>query len=61
MMDGSDKAVARPLTWRRRFRRYVTYVAIPKRTLNNEPELKAWLAEVEQLLSEKLKTGPVAL
>ena len=39
----------------------VAYVAIPKRTLNNEGELKVWLAEVEQLLSEKLKDGPVAL
>ena len=39
----------------------VTYVAIPKRTLNNEAELKDWLAEVEQLLGEKLKSGPVAL
>ena len=39
----------------------VAYVAIPKRTLNNEAELKDWLAEVEQLLTEKLKHGPVAL
>ena len=39
----------------------VVHVAIPKRTLNNEAELKAWLAEVEQLLAEKLKIGPVAL
>ena len=39
----------------------VVHVAIPKRTLNSEAELKAWLAEVEQLLTEKLKSGPVAL
>lgn len=39
----------------------VVHVTIPKRTLNNEAELKAWLAEVEQLLAEKLKIGPVAL
>ena len=39
----------------------VVHVVIPKRTLNNEAELKVWLAEVEQLLAEKLKSGPVAL
>jgi len=39
----------------------VVHVNIPKRTLNNEAELKAWLAEVEQLLTAKLKDGPVAL
>ena len=39
----------------------VVHVVIPKRTLNNEVELKAWLAEVEQLLAEKLKSGPVVL
>jgi len=39
----------------------VVYVPLPKRTLNNEPELKVWLAEVEQLLAEQLKKGPVAL
>ena len=39
----------------------VTHVSIPKRTLNNEAELKAWLTEVEQLLADKLKSGPVAL
>lgn len=39
----------------------VVHVSIPKRTLNNEAELKAWLAEVEQLLAEKLKSGLVAL
>lgn len=39
----------------------VVYVPLPKRTLNNEEELKSWLAEVEKLLAEKLKKGPVAL
>jgi hypothetical protein len=35
--------------------------SLPKRTLNDEAELKAWLAEVEALLSAKLQKGPVAL
>jgi hypothetical protein len=39
----------------------VVRVAIPRRTLNDQAELKAWLSEVEQLLSEKLTQGPVAL
>lgn len=39
----------------------VVYVALPKRTLNDEAELKAWLGEVEALLNAKLKQGPVAL
>jgi hypothetical protein len=39
----------------------VVYVPLPKRTLNNEAELKVWLTEVEQLLAEQLKKGPVAL
>ena len=39
----------------------VVHVALPKRTLNDEAELKAWLAEVEALLNTKLKQGPVAL
>lgn len=39
----------------------VVHVALPKRTLNDEAELKAWLAEIEALLSAKLKQGPVAL
>lgn len=39
----------------------VVHVALPKRTLNDEAELKAWLAEVEALLSAKLQQGPVAL
>lgn len=39
----------------------VVQVSIPRRTLNNEAELKEWLAEVENLLATKLKQGPVAL
>jgi len=39
----------------------VVHVALPKRTLNDEAELKAWLTEIEALLSAKLKQGPVAL
>ncbi|AGW91529.1 hypothetical protein N234_15980 [Ralstonia pickettii DTP0602] len=39
----------------------VVHVAIPRRTLNDEAELRAWLAEVEILLAVKLKQGPVAL
>jgi hypothetical protein len=39
----------------------VVHVALPKRTLNDEAELKAWLAEVEALIAHKLKAGPVSL
>ena len=39
----------------------VVHVVLPKRTLNNALELKAWLEEVEQLLSTKLQSGPVTL
>jgi hypothetical protein len=39
----------------------VVHVSLPKRTLNDEGELKAWLVEVEALLNAKLKQGPVAL
>ena len=39
----------------------VVHVVVPRRTLNDEAELKAWLAEVEALLSQALKKGPVAL
>ncbi|MGT2456526.1 BREX system P-loop protein BrxC [Cupriavidus basilensis] len=39
----------------------VVHVTVPRRTLNDEGELKAWLAEVEALLTAKLKLGPVAL
>ena len=39
----------------------VVHVVIPRRTLNDAAELKAWLAEVESLISEKLKGGPVSL
>jgi hypothetical protein len=39
----------------------VIRVDLPKRTLNDEAELKAWLTQVEALLSDKLKQGPVSL
>lgn len=39
----------------------VVHVTIPKRTLNNQDELKTWLIEVEQLLTDKLRNAPVAL
>ena len=39
----------------------VIRVDLPKRTLNDEVELKAWLSQVETLLSDKLKHGPVSL
>ncbi|WP_153135349.1 BREX system P-loop protein BrxC [Paraburkholderia agricolaris] len=39
----------------------VVHVAIPRRTLNDEAELRAWLVDVEALLVAKLKQGPVAL
>jgi hypothetical protein len=39
----------------------VVYVALPKCTLNDEAELKAWLASVETLIRDKLKSGPVSL
>jgi hypothetical protein len=39
----------------------VVHVPLPKRTLNDESELKAWLAEVAALLQSRLKNGPVAL
>ena len=39
----------------------VVYVALPKCTLNDEAELKAWLAGVETLIREKLASGPVSL
>jgi hypothetical protein len=39
----------------------VVHVSVPKRTLNNEEELAAWLAEVEGLIRAKLKVGPVSL
>ena len=37
------------------------HVSLPRRTLNDEAELKAWLMEVEALLRAKLQEGPVAL
>ena len=39
----------------------VVHISLPKRTLNDPAELKAWLAEVEALLTAKLAQGPVAL
>lgn len=39
----------------------VVHVTLPKRTLNDEPEVKAWLAEVEALLNARVKQGPIAL
>ncbi len=39
----------------------VVHVALPRRTLNDEAELKAWLDEVQALLQAKLQHGPVAL
>jgi len=39
----------------------VVQVSLPKRTLNDEAELQAWLTQVEALLSDKLKQGPVSL
>lgn len=44
-----------------RLRPNVTRVTLPRRTLSDATELQAWLGEVEQLLVEKLKSGPVAL
>jgi hypothetical protein len=39
----------------------VVQVSLPKRTLNDEAELQAWLTQVEALLRDKLKQGPVSL
>ncbi|PUE48980.1 hypothetical protein B9Z47_05545 [Limnohabitans sp. 2KL-1] len=40
----------------------VVQVSLPKRTLNDEAELKAWLLEVENLLRDKLGQGhPISL
>lgn len=39
----------------------VVQVSIPRRTLNDEAELKSWLAEVEAMVRASLKKGPVAL
>jgi len=39
----------------------VVHVQIPHRTLHDEAELKAWLGDVEALLRDKLKDGPVML
>jgi len=39
----------------------VVHVPLPKRTLDDEAELQAWLTEVHALLLAKLQQGPVAL
>jgi hypothetical protein len=39
----------------------VVHVNLPKRTLNDEVELQAWLSDVETLIKAKLAQGPVAL
>lgn len=39
----------------------VVHVNLPKRTLNDEAELQAWLTDVAALLKAKLAQGPVAL
>lgn len=39
----------------------VVRVILPRRTLNDESELKVWLAEVEALIDTQLKSGPVSL
>lgn len=39
----------------------VVHVHLPKRTLNDEAELQAWLTDVEALVKAKLAQGPVAL
>lgn len=39
----------------------IVHVALPRRTLNDEAELKAWIDEVQTLLQTKLQQGPVAL
>ena len=37
----------------------VTHVPLPKRTLKTEEDVQAWLHEAEQLLNERLKSGPI--
>ena len=39
----------------------VVQVSIPRRTLNDAIELKAWLKEVESLVEQALQKGPVSL
>jgi len=36
-------------------------VVLPPRTLHNETEAKDWLQQVEKLVLEKLKSGPVVV
>lgn len=39
----------------------VRRVSLPKRTLTTEAELRQWLSEVEALLTEELRKGPITL
>ncbi len=39
----------------------VVLVHLPRRTLHDDGELEAWLTDVEALVREKLKDGPVLL
>ena len=39
----------------------VVHVPLPRRTLNDEAELRVWLSEVEALIRTKLQSGPVSL
>ena len=39
----------------------VVHINIPRRTLKDEQELKEWLTQVENLISQKLKVGPVSI
>jgi hypothetical protein len=39
----------------------VVQVKLPRRTLNDQSEVKAWLAEVEATLLEQINKGPIAL
>jgi hypothetical protein len=37
----------------------VTHVPLPQRTLKTEEDVQVWLHEAEQLLNERLKSGPI--
>lgn len=39
----------------------VVHINIPRRTLKDEQELKEWLTQVENLISQNLKVGPVSI
>ena len=39
----------------------VVQVHLPKRTLNNEEEVRVWLEEVQAMLLEKVQKGPLSL